>query len=78
MPLWLAGGGIVLLLGSLYERIHYKRLAGASPGPDWEATAERFVDPETGKLVQVYLKPRTGERTYVVIGDPPAKTPDPS
>ena len=35
------------------------------PGPDWEMTAERFVDPETGETLDVWFLPRTGERAYV-------------
>jgi len=44
-----------------------KPLAGRSPGPDWTATDERFVDPETGKLVRVYYHAASGERRYVAL-----------
>ncbi len=54
----------VLLVGLLIERWRYKKLAGRPPGPDWQRTDERFVDPETGKLVTVYFHPATGERRY--------------
>jgi hypothetical protein len=57
--------GAILLIGLLIERWRYKPLAARSPGPDWTATDERFVDPETGKLVTVYFRPSTGERRYV-------------
>ncbi len=49
----------------LIERWRYKPLAGRPPGPDWQRTDERFVDPETGKLVTVYFHPATGERRYI-------------
>jgi len=49
----------------VYERYRYKPLATASPGPGWQRTAERFVDPDTGKTVTVYLEPGSGERQYV-------------
>ena len=65
---WLAGLGLMLVFGVLFERIHYKRLSLKTPGPGWIATAESFVDPETGKLVQVHVRPDTGERVYVVAG----------
>ena len=52
----------VLLVGLLIERWRYKKLADRPPGPDWQRTDERFVDPETGKLVTVYFHPATGER----------------
>jgi len=54
----------VLLVGLLIERWRYKKLADRPPGPDWQRTDERFVDPETGKLVTVYFHPATGERRY--------------
>ncbi|HZU90695.1 MAG TPA: hypothetical protein VE993_15690 [Stellaceae bacterium] len=57
--------GIVLVGAVLVERWRYKPLGGARPGPDWIATGERFVDPESGKLVTVFYKPATGERRYV-------------
>jgi hypothetical protein len=31
------------------------------------ATPERFVDPTSGRTVQVYTKPETGERLYVDV-----------
>jgi len=62
---WLAVWAAVLLVGLLIERWRYKPLAGRAPGPDWQATGERFVDPETGKVVTVYFHPTTGERRYI-------------
>jgi hypothetical protein len=55
----------ILLVGLLIERWRYKKLSAAPPGPDWQRTDERFVDPETGKLVTVYFHPPTGERRYI-------------
>jgi len=57
--------GIILTLGTLYERFRYKPLASGTPGPGWEKTGERFVDDETGKMVTVYIEKKTGERQYV-------------
>jgi hypothetical protein len=57
--------GLVLIAAVLVERWRYKRLGATHPGSDWIATAERFVDPESGKLVTVYYHPATGERQYV-------------
>lgn len=57
----------VLLIGGLWiERWRYKPLSSKPPEPGWEATGERFVDPETGRRVTVYFQPRTGERRYVI------------
>jgi hypothetical protein len=58
-------GGIVVLVGVLFERARYKRLETAPPPPPFEATAERFVDPGSGAPVTVYANPLTGERRYV-------------
>jgi hypothetical protein len=63
--IWAAVWAAVLLLAALFERWRYKPLTGRAPGPDWQDTGERFVDPETGKLVTVYFHPRTGERRYI-------------
>jgi hypothetical protein len=51
--------GLVLTAAAVVERWRYKRLGGAHPGSGWIATAERFVDPESGKLVTVYYRPAT-------------------
>ena len=61
LSIWAA----ILLVGLLIERWRYKGLSAAPPGPDWQLTDERFVDPETGKLVTVYFHPATGERRYI-------------
>jgi hypothetical protein len=61
----LAIPGLLLVGAVLVERRHYKPLGGERPGADWVATGERFIDPETGKLVTVFYRPTTGERRYV-------------
>jgi hypothetical protein len=66
--IWLLGAGLILTLGVIYERVRYKSIAGRRPGPDWQATGERFVDPASGKLVEVYFRPASGERMYVESG----------
>lgn len=68
---WLTGIGLMLTFGVVFERIHYKRLSLETPGQGWVATTESFVDPETGQLVQVHVRPDTGERLYVVVGAAP-------
>jgi hypothetical protein len=56
--------GGLLLLGTLFERVRYKRLGPSIPAGSVR-TDERFVDDESGKTVTVYVDPATGERTYV-------------
>ena len=63
--LWFSFLGLVLIGAALIERWRYKRLAASRPGPEWVATEERFIDPESGRLVTVYYHRATGERRYV-------------
>jgi hypothetical protein len=62
---WVAVWAVLLVVGLLIERWRYKPLTASRLGPEWVATGERFVDPETGKLVTVYFHPATGDRRYV-------------
>jgi hypothetical protein len=57
--------GLLLVIAALFERWRYQRLGSTHPGSGWVATAERFIDPESGKLVTVYYRPATGERRYI-------------
>ena len=61
------GGFVALILIWLVFRSGgYKRQPlDAPPGKDWNFTGERFVDPQSGELVEVWYRPRTGERAYV-------------
>jgi hypothetical protein len=56
-------GGAVILIGTLFERWRYKN-KNASIDGDWQPTGERFVDPATGKNVEVLYDPQSGERQY--------------
>ena len=62
--LLLGAWGIILLVGTLYERVRYKPVLDAKP-KSAVRTDERFVDEATGKPVTVYIDPVTGERSYV-------------
>jgi len=69
---WLAGerdgapfalwGGVVAV-AVLAERWRYRTRASAADD-GWEATEERFIDPESGRALRVFYHPRTGERRY--------------
>jgi hypothetical protein len=61
---YLALGGVVLLAALLLERHRYRPPVDHARGP-WQPTGERFVDPTTGRLVEVRYNPDTGERAYV-------------
>jgi hypothetical protein len=66
----LAAIGAVLALGVLVERTVYKPLEQRRPGPQWQPSDERFIDPESGEAVTVFVRPATGERRYVRGGGP--------
>jgi hypothetical protein len=57
--------GALIFFSLVYERVRYKPLETAAPGPGWTQTTERFIDDETGEPVTVWLESGTGERKYV-------------
>ena len=61
------GIGIVIILGTLFERWRYTQ-SGRPLNGRWQATGERFADPTTGKEVEVFYDPASGERRYVELG----------
>lgn len=69
--LWSVGGGPVLLIFGVLALITtalepvYGRASAKPPGTNLAATNEKFVDPETARLVTVWFDPKTGERHYV-------------
>jgi len=54
--------GCFIAAAVLIERHRYKARETGDSG--WQATDERFIDPESGQPVQVFYNPRTGERRY--------------
>ncbi len=60
--------GLVLAGGVVFERWRYKPAVRGRPGARWRSTGERFFDPGTGKEIQVYFDPDTGDRNYVETG----------
>lgn len=58
-----------ILLGLIFENFRYRGLSRHAPGGAFSATGERFIDPESGKLVEVHSDPATGARRYVAVGD---------
>ena len=58
--------GVLLTAGILFERKRYRaRIDRERSG--WQRTGERFVDPTSGKLMEVRYNPETGERDYVEV-----------
>jgi hypothetical protein len=60
--------GLLFILGTVFERWRYNNKNASSNG-DWQATGERFVDPESGKHMEVWYDPHSGERQYREIRD---------
>ena len=65
--------GVLTLVTAALEPI-YGRANGRPREGNWRATDERFVDPDTGKLVTVWFDPATGDRRYVDEGQGPPPT----
>jgi hypothetical protein len=56
----------LFLVWFFFRKGGYKRRPlDAPPGPDWSFTGERFLDPASGETLEVWSRPRTGERAYV-------------
>jgi hypothetical protein len=62
----LASGALTIGVG--FERWRYERSLTSREGR-WLPTGERFVDPTTYRLTDVYYNPDTGERDYRPAGD---------
>jgi hypothetical protein len=56
--------GVIVLIGTLFERWRYRPIQ-ETPQAGWQRTDEQFIDPSSGKPVEVMFDPRTGERRYV-------------
>jgi hypothetical protein len=56
----------LILIWFFFRRGGYKRRPlDAPPGRDWSFTGERFVDPKSGEMLEVWYSPQSGERAYV-------------
>lgn len=73
------GGGIgMMIIGALVMlSVVVERRYGRPGAPprvehsDWELSREKFVDHETGQLLEVWMDPLTGERRYEPAGRDP-------
>ena len=65
--------GAIVIAALLFERGRY-RPEVSQDGP-WQETAERFVDPTTGRLMKVRYNPQTGARDYVPVSPQPDPPP---
>ncbi len=62
LGIYLLINAIVIVAGTIFEG-RYK--SNAKPKTGFKPTGERFVDPKSGKTVEVHFDPKTGERSYV-------------
>jgi type IV secretory pathway VirB3-like protein len=63
LVLYLAVNGFILVSAVLLERKRYRTRVDRTQG-HWQRTGERFVDPTTERLMEVFYNTATGERDY--------------
>lgn len=63
LVLYLAVNGLILVSAVLLERKRYRTRVDRTQG-DFQPTGERFVDPTTGRHMEVSYNSATGERDY--------------
>src|SRR5215472_17468928 len=63
LVLYLAINGFILVSAVLLERKRYRTRVDQTQG-HWQPTGERFVDPTTERLMEVFYNSATGERDY--------------
>ena len=63
LVIYLAINGLIIAGVILYERSSYRSTADRTQGK-WQPTGERFNDPTSGKIIEVYYNPQTGQRDY--------------
>jgi hypothetical protein len=64
--IWCGAIAVPVLIWFFFRKGGYKRVPlDAPPGPDWELTDERFVDPNSGETLAVWFHRPSGERAYV-------------
>jgi hypothetical protein len=63
LVIYLAINGVLIAGGILFERSGYRSQVNRTQGK-WQPTGERFNDPTTGQIVEVFYNPQTGERDY--------------
>ena len=61
--------GSVVVVTALIEPVYGKLVSRPPLSAGWRPTGEKFIDPASGKLVEVWFDPATGERKYVDVGE---------
>jgi hypothetical protein len=60
--------GCVIVVTAIAEPV-YGKLSDRPRSANWRPTGEKFIDPATGKPVEVWFDPKSGERRYVDAGE---------
>jgi hypothetical protein len=61
--------GCLIVVTAIAEPVYGKLTARPPHSGDWRPTGEKFLDPATGKPVEVWFEPNTGERRYVDVSE---------
>jgi hypothetical protein len=61
--------GCVVVVTALIEPVYGKLVSRPPRSGGWRPTGEKFIDPASGKPVEVWFDPVTGERKYVDVGE---------
>lgn len=70
--LYLAANGLIVIGAIFLERKRYRARVDRTQGR-WQPTGERFVDPATGQLMEVFYNAATGQRDYREVMSNPAE-----
>jgi hypothetical protein len=62
---WIAVPALFLVWFLFRSRGYKRRPLDAPPAQDWTFTGERFVDPGSGVLIEVWQHAVSGKRAYV-------------
>lgn len=63
---YLAVNGSLVVIAVLFERRRYRPRTDSTLGA-WQRTGERFIDPTSGQLMEVFYNRTTGERDYRTV-----------
>ena len=59
--------GCLVVVTALIEPVYGKLVSRPPLSGGWRPTGEKFIDPASGKPVEVWFDPATGERRYVDV-----------
>lgn len=63
LVVYLAVNGLILVSAMVFERQRYRSRVDRTRG-GFQPSGERFIDPTSQRLMEVFYNPTTGEREY--------------